>query len=332
MEETLLVDDFLFVSKMNFGARVPMTPIAFPLAHNTMPLIGGKSYIEWPSIPYYRLPGWEKIENYDIVVFNYPADENQRPVDKRENYIKRCIGIPGDSLYIDMGNIYINGHLKPFPEHAEFQYRVRTKPGYAVSFKELRELGIYDDLYMGGPHQDVRQTADPNEKYYLMTSIAAERLKQFDAIASVERMIVPKGGVDSQPLFCAYPGQNWNMDNLGPFYVPKKGAHVPMTEANYYAYQTAIRNYEDNPSLRIDKDTKQVYIDDKPIKEYVFKMDYYFMMGDNRYNSEDSRFWGFVPENHIVGKPVLIWFSIDRSQPFYKMIRWNRMFNIIGTK
>ncbi|MGZ5244641.1 MAG: signal peptidase I [Bacteroidia bacterium] len=325
MEETLLVDDYLFVSKLNYGPRIPLTPLSFPLAHNTMPVTGGKSYLDWPSIPYYRLPGWEKIKNNDIVVFNWPAEELGRPIDKTDNYIKRCIAIPGDTLQIIDREVYLNGKKTAFPEFSQFLYQVGLSGNSFIQRSELHGLGITGDD-MKGP-----LGTDPKTGYSIyqaaLTQHAANELKKHENVKQVEPLILPKGYFQ-QDVFHQYASLPWNVDNFGPLYVPKKGATIPMSLKNYYLYQKAIRDYEKNPGLSL-KDSV-VYLNDQPLKEYTFKMDYYFMMGDNRHNSSDGRMWGFVPEDHIVGKPVMIWFSTDREGKGFGKIRWNRLFRIIN--
>ena len=334
MEKTLMVDDYLFVSKMNWGPRIPLTPVAFPLAHNTMPLIGGDSYLEWPSIPYYRLPGWQKIKNYDIVVFNWPADPQPRPIDKKENYIKRCIGIPGDSVKAINTQVFINNKAMPFPEYSQTSYTVVTDGTILENDPKLCEkLGIrynskdeYIELRGGTPDQPKK--GEFTYADVLMGKKVADELRALPFIKQVKENI-EIGGPSSREraLFPNDDRLNWNGDNFGPFYVPKKGVSMAVTTTNYTIYKWAIQ-YETGGKL--DMTNNQVTLNGKAITNYTFKLDYYFVMGDNRHNSLDGRYWGFVPEDHIVGKPVMIWFSINSyGKGIFNKIRWNRMFRVI---
>jgi signal peptidase I len=355
LEQTMLVDDYLFVSKFHYGARIPMTPVAFPLAHNTLPLIGGNSYIEWPSLPYYRLPGFERIKNYDIVVFNGPAEYLGRPVDKKDNLIKRCIGIPGDTLKIVNREIFVNGKHYPIPETAQAAYKVTVDKKMEDGMALINEISYYMPKHEGDasgeikagsklyalkkigidPYPTVRDirtvikdTDDAVAYEILMTRSTADQLKSFSGIKNVE-IITLKKGVDDEgeKVFPPHAVFSWNKDYFGPLYIPRKGDHIKMNLKNYLIYQKAIRVNENNPGLALSTDSSTVLLDGKPISEYVMKMDYYFMMGDNRDNSSDSRFWGFVPEDHIVGKPLFVWLSVDHDVAWYKKIRWSRIFH-----
>jgi signal peptidase I len=312
MEKSLLVGDFLFVSKVNYGPRVPMTPIAFPFAHHTMPLVGGKSYIEWWKIPYKRFPALEKIENNDVVVFNYPM-EDWRPVDKKENYIKRCIAIPGDSLKIIDRAVYLNSKLVELPEKGQYRYYVKTN-GTGFNKRLLRELHITEVKTLVG-----------NQGEYVMwlTNENAQKIKELTHVEYMEPIIEKEGEMDPS-VFPEYPGFKWNVDNFGPIYVPKKGDKIELNLRNYKIYERAIRVYENNPTL--DMKDGVVTLNNKPITHYTFKLNYYWMMGDNRHNSADSRIWGFVPEDHIVGKALFIWMSWDKNEKGLKKIRFKRLF------
>lgn len=313
MEKSLLVGDFLFVSKANYGARVPMTPISFPFVHHTMPVIGGKAYSEALNLPYYRLPGFQKIENNDVVVFNFPAEELGRPVDKKENYIKRCLAIPGDDFKLEHGVVYVNDKPADLPEMSQTSYSIATTR--SITSKTFKEL----DITEGGPNAmeggyTVHTTRQNKEKL-----IALPNVKSMEPL-------VQRGGKFPE-IFPNHESFNWNVDNFGPIHVPKAGETITLDSNNYYIYQRVIREYEGNEDFS--------YIDGKfsiggeQITSYTFKMNYYFMIGDNRHRSLDSRFWGFVPEDHIVGKALFIWMSMDPNESGLSRIRWNRIFDAI---
>ena len=312
MEKTQLVGDFLFVSKLNYGPRIPNTPIAFPFAHHTMPLLGGKSYVEWWKIPYKRLPAFEKIENNDVVVFNYPM-EDWRPVDKKENYIKRCIAIPGDSLRIIDRAVYINSSLVELPDKGQYRYFVKTN-GTGFNRRLLHEMQITEV-----------QTLMSNQGEFVMwlTRENATKIKELKNVIQIEPIIQGKGELDPD-VYPFYPAFNWNIDNYGPIYIPQKGDKIELTLENYKTYERVIKEYENNPTLKMKDGV--VSIDNQTITHYTFEMDYYWMIGDNRHNSADSRYWGFVPEDHIVGKALFIWMSWDKDGKGFNKIRFNRLF------
>ncbi|MFM2207773.1 MAG: signal peptidase [Bacteroidota bacterium] len=313
MEKSLLVGDFLFVSKVSYGARVPMTPLSFPLTHNTLPLSNRKSYLEWIKFGYYRLPGLGSVERGDCVVFNWPAEPLGRPVDKKENYIKRCIGIPGDTLQLKDQAVYINGSLQALPEKSQTSYHVITD-GTGFSAQALHRLEVTEV-----------EPITPMEFNLHLTRDAAREMRSFGNIRLLEANHVP--AVSYQDFIFPFDSKyGWNVDNFGPLYIPKKGATIRLDEKNLPLYRKVINEYEGN-ELEI-RDGK-IIINGKPSDTYTFKMDYYFMMGDNRHNSQDSRFWGFVPEDHIVGKAVFIWMSWDSNGSFLNKIRWSRLFNRI---
>jgi len=318
MEKSMLVGDFLFVNKMAYGPRMPMTPISFPFAHNTMPLIGGKSYLDWIKLGYHRLPGFTTIKNNDVVVFNYPM-EDFRPVDKQENYIKRCIGIPGDTIEVRNAQVYVNNKPGYVPPNYQAEYLVKTD-GSAINDETLKDM----DVTEGGP------TNDAAVFDYHLTQANAEKISHMKNVLSVKENIYPKGQVED-PLFPYDEAHfSYNVDNYGPIVIPKKGVTVTLTPENIAIYKRIITVYEGNKDVdTIDVKDNKIFLDGKEITQYTFKMNYYWMMGDNRHNSADSRYWGFVPEDHIVGKAWLIWMSWDSNADFPNEIRWSRLFHFI---
>ncbi|EGG52821.1 signal peptidase I [Paraprevotella xylaniphila YIT 11841] len=377
LEKSLLVGDYLFVSKMSYGPRKPQTPLSMPLTQHTMPLVGCKSYIEWPQWDYERVPGG-RVQLNDIVVFNYPAgdtvtvnpeyqnmdfyaiaygiggqqymqlhggyplldsltrqqqrdffaelyamgrqyiDQNSqmfggvmsRPVDRRENYVKRCVGLPGQTLQIKNHVVYLDGKPNKEPDNVQYDYFVRLKQD--IPDELVRELGI--------SQEDLASLSETGTMP--LTQRAYERLKTctdiVDSIAYDSTNSVPDG------LYPLNAWTGWTRDNYGPVWIPAKGESVKLTMDNIAVYERPIRVYEHN-DLEV-KDGK-IFINGKQADSYTFKMDYYWMQGDNRHNSADSRYWGFVPEDHIVGKPILIWLSLDKDRGWFDgHVRWNRLF------
>lgn len=311
MEKSLLVGDFLFVSKINYGPRIPMTPIAFPFSHHTLPT-GGKAYWEGWKIDYHRLPGLEEIERNDVVVFNYPMDADpplSRPVDKRENYIKRCIGIAGDTVAMAGAKVYVNGDLVPEPEHSQIDYLVVTNG------TDLNPQTLFDMRIEAVRLSDV-------EYSFTMSREQAEIVSGWSNVKSVQASISLPEDVE-HGMFPSDTARHWNRDNFGPIIIPKKGWTVTLDSASVPLYKRAIEVYEGNTFEARDGG---YYINGQQASTYTFKMDYYWMMGDNRHNSLDSRYWGFVPEDHIVGKALFVWLSFDENGTFLDKIRWDRIF------
>ncbi|RTY91708.1 signal peptidase I [Flavobacterium sp. GSP27] len=336
LEKSLLVGDFLFVSKMNYGARVPMTTVAFPMVHDSIPLTKSKSYLIWPQLPYMRLPGIQNIDRTDIVVFNWPVDTVYRffdtskrraykPVDKKSNYVKRCLGIPGDSLSIKDGMIYIDGKLLQMPERAkpQFSYKVALDGKTPIDFES-----IFKDLDVTDPAGFIDQTKRDTLFLSALTEAGAERLKNTPGITSVIRQIAKDADNTIFPHI-----NKWNRDNFGPIYIPEKGKTVALTTETLPFYKAIITDYEMNEDGK-KNDLKvtgnEIRLNGAVVKTYTFKQNYYWMMGDNRHNSEDSRYWGFVPENHIVGKPIFIWLSIDPNGKGLEKVRWDRVFTTVS--
>lgn len=365
LEKSLLVGDYLFVSKLSYGPRVPNTPIAFPLVQNTFPIFNCKSYLDWPEWGYKRVKGLGEVKRDDIVVFNFPAGDTvalkvqnpdyytlvkeygrdyiwedkatfgdviYRPVDKRENYVKRCIGMPGDTIEIRNNQVFIDGKAAKNPEKLQYNYFIETD-GSMLSEEQFRLLDISKDdrvLINGNNNANLMSFLgiQPNAQgqfnpvyHFPMTQKALETAKKLPIIKQV--IIEPDsfGGATYFPV--DYP-TGWSRDNYGPLWIPKKGATIPLTEENIGLYSRCIRNYEGN-TLEVKEG--KAYINGQPTDSYTFKYDYYWMMGDNRHNSADSRSWGFVPEDHIVGKPIMIWLSLDKDRGIFDGgIRWNRMF------
>jgi signal peptidase I len=332
MEGTLLAGDFLFVSKMNYGARIPMTPLSFPFGHQTFPLTNIQCYIENPQISYKRFPGFQKVERGDAVVFNYPMEDN-RPVDKKTNYIKRCIGLPGETLQIKAADVYINGKKMVAPEHLQQTYKVVTDGTPLNDYSEMfSDMGIdwgteiyiqtnYGDFPIQKFYEDPNIYMNPNVKVepsyiMLLEKKQAECLRKNSFVKSVTQKIYSdttgNSGMDLFPHDAVR--YKWTIDNYGPITIPKKGMTIKLDAANINFYKRVIEVYEKNTLVN---NNGILFINGKETDSYTFKMDYFFMMGDNRHNSEDSRFWGFVPEDHIVGKALIVWMSKPASGTRY---------------
>ena len=377
LEKSLLVGDYLFVSKMNYGPRKPQTPLSMPLTQHTMPVTGGKSYLDCIQWDYERVSGWENIERGDIVVFNYPAGDTAttnpqiidyytecyligeelypkhpnmdsltterrravynlyydagrkymekhpelygeklwRPVDRRENYVKRCVGLPGETLEIKDKEIYIDGKKSTAPQNVQFNYWVEFKRPMPERIR--RKLGISID--------DLQRKYNGRYLLPLTNETATELKKQTNLVKSIE----PMENLEIRGIYPLNGHTGWTVDNYGPVWIPKRGATIELTLENLPVYERPIAVYEGN-DLKV-KDGK-IYINGKESTSYTFNMDYYWMMGDNRHNSADSRCWGFVPEDHIVGKPILIWLSLDKDRGWFDgKIRWERLFRFVDS-
>ncbi|MBQ2950438.1 MAG: signal peptidase I [Prevotella sp.] len=375
LEKSLLTGDYLFVSKMSYGPRIPQTPLTMPLTQHTLPVIECKSYIEWPQWEYRRAKGLGDIQLNDIVVFNYPAGDtlcssmqyqafdyyqmcygigyqiypqrpnpdslsyeqrqdffniiynagrnkiwaNQaeygevitRPVDRRENYVKRCVGLPGQTLQIKDHIIYLDGKENKEPDNVQYTYYVKLKQ--RIPEEMMEELGI-----------TMEELASLNVNGYMpMTKKIKEELEKRSDIVESIRL---NTAADDKEIYPLNGNMHWTRDNYGPVWIPKKGESIDLTLDNIAIYERPIKVYEGN-DLKV-KDGK-IIINGKEAKSYTFKMDYYWMMGDNRHNSADSRYWGFVPEDHIVGKPIFIWWSSDPDRGGFAGIRWSRLFSFV---
>lgn len=326
LEKSLLVGDFLFVSKFHYGARVPMTAIAAPMFHDTIPFINKKSYSSWPEIPYMRFPKLQSIKNNDIVVFNWPVDtlynmykaadkKYYKPVDKRTNYVKRAIGVAGDTVEIKDGIVYVNGDILKMPLRArpEFSYEVTTDGSSFDQAYVIQELNSTDGVY---------QTSQTTFQFRALTDDAVRKLQNNPTVKSVVRNI----SKETEPTIFGKK-ENWNLDNMGPIYIPKEGKTVALDKASLPFYKRIITDYEHN-DLKVIGD--EIRINGKIATSYTFQQDYFWMMGDNRHNSLDSRYWGYVPANHIVGKAVFIWMSIDPHKSGFKKFRTERFFTTVG--
>ena len=312
----MLIGDFLFVSKVAYGPRVPMTPIAFPLVHHTMPIGNKKSYSEIIKIPYHRMKGLGKIKRNDCVVFNWPAENLGRPIDKKENYVKRCVGIPGDIIEMKNANLLVNEAPQEQFEGMKIQwhYDIITR-GNGLNPNILLEKY---DITEGGYGRN------RNEYNLTLTESNRNALSSFPNVTKIERK-VEKAGVYSDYIFPHDNKFKWNIDNFGPITIPSSGMTIKLSNENLCLYKEIIERYEKN---KLEIINNQIYINNKVATEYTFS-NYYWMMGDNRHNSADSRFWGFVPENHIVGKALFVWMSWDRNGKGFNKIRWNRLFKSV---
>ncbi len=310
MEKSLLTGDYILVSKLSYGPRIPNTLLSFPFAHQRLPFTENtNSYLDWIKIPYERLFGTPVIKHNDVVVFNYPMEE-EHPVDQRTYYIKRCTAIPGDTLEVREGLVYINGKGSDVPEKLQFNYKIKTNAD-TINSDSLKRLGITEGDKM----------RNKGEYWFTLTAENAVKIKKLGHVLNADPLLEKKGNY-SDYMFPENEHFLWNVDFFGPIYIPKAGDSIRLNIDSLPLYQRIISVYEKN-DLRISGDS--IFINNKYSTHYKFKMNYFFMMGDNRHNSADSRFWGFVPEDHIVGKTVMVLMSIDKTGG-KSSIRWNRWF------
>ena len=335
LEKSLLVGDFLFVSKFHYGARVPMTTIAAPMVHDTIPIIKARSYLNkkqlpfLSELPYLRLPGFQKIKRNEIVCFNWPVDTFKnmyftdkhyyKPIDKKTNYVKRAVGIAGDTLEVINGYVYINGEKNQLPKRAKLQFSYLVQPK-KNKFNQKVMINNYDITDRFGPIN-----SNYTYKFMGISDVSLEKLKKDTNVKWIKKDALSKG-VKDPSVFPQNPSYNWNNDFFGPVYIPKEGATIEINKDNIPIYERLIKIYEDN-DLYMEGDN--IYINGVKTNQYTFNQDYYWLMGDNRSNSQDSRSWGFVPFDHVIGKPVFKWLSIDYNGKGFNKIRWDRMFSTV---
>ena len=337
MEKSMLIGDFLFVSKVSYGPRVPITPIAFPLVHHTMPIGGGKSYSESVQLPYHRMKGFGKVERNDCVVFNWPAEKLGRPVDKKENYVKRCVGVPGDKIELIDGQLMVNNNPQEEP------IGMKKQSSYIINSKTtLNEQILYENYDINTNYNINYHSSTGNSDYasrwplyqFNATDETVNDLSLKTYITEIKKQTNGSGkghnifsnGQSNPNKFLYDNPYDWNEDNFGPITVPAAGETVIITIENIPIYKNIIERYENNKLEFIDD---KIYINDKLATSYTFTREYFWMMGVNRHNSADSRFWGFVPENHIVGKALFVWMSWDTRGKGLNKIRWNRLFSSV---
>jgi signal peptidase I len=324
MENSLMVGEYLFVSKLHYGPRTPRTPLQIPLTHQKIWGTEIPSYLSWIQLPSFRVPGFSQVKREDVVVFNVPDlgmnEGIERPIDLKTFYVKRCVGIPGDCLVVKDRELVVNGKVLSKPANMKFSYLITAKE--AITERNLTKLGLDpDDYYFLG------RTKDDNVIYKMfLTSTQLKNAKSAPYIFAVNDDYTTHDGPDKD-IFPSYMNTSWNGDNYGPLTVPKEGMTIAVNDSTLNLYGETIRLYEHHENVDVKNNT--LTIDGKNVNVYTFQQDYYFMMGDNRNNSLDSRYWGFVPADHIVGKPIFIWFSVDKHADLLHKIRWNRLFSVI---
>ena len=379
LEKSLLIGDFLFVSKFHYGARTPMTAVSFPMVHDTIPGLKLRSYLKKPQLPYFRLHALQKIKRNDIVVFSWPADTVRqffvrekrvdKPIDKKSNYVKRCVGIPGDTLEIIDGLVYTNGEKNTYSNRAQIQFTFNAYASKGISSRKLLNEGfesfsrkykienITESSYQQLIPYIIGRTGNTVENFHVITeakglplelvqklglrvseplesskemTLTLEEANTLRKISGMDSVVqrVNKRKVPNETFFPNKIPYDWNEDNFGPLLIPKKGLTVALTPSNLPLYKKIITYYESND---LEISPTEIRINGEVKESYTFQQDYYWMMGDNRHRSEDSRFWGFVPEDHIVGKPIFIWFSIKGINDGIKnwSVRWDRVFTTV---
>lgn len=360
LEKTLLVGDYLLVSKFHYGARTPITTVSTPMLHDSLPKLHTKSYLSKPQLPYFRLPGFQKIKRNDIVVFSWPVDtlidirpghmygSVRKPVDKKSNYVKRCVGMPGDSLEVRDGYVYINGVQNDLPDRAKIQF------SYWIKWKDNKQALSDEMLYKRYGITDGYALFDDTTGEFMISAVTEEamnRLKNHPNTESIRRDIAGRNipymarynesktrrlvkYADPTNIFPNQKTSNWNNSNFGGIYIPEKGKTVAITPESIPFYKRIIEvyeGYEMGIERSIEISGTQVFLNGTPLTEYTFQQDYYWLMGDNRGNSQDARSWGYVPYNHVVGKPVFVWFSLDKNKTgFFNSIRWDRVFTTVS--
>lgn len=332
MENSLLVGDFLFVSKFHYGTRTTSTPLQVPLTHQKIWFTEIPSYTTLIKLPQYRLPGLTHVKNEDVVVFNVPPRElndADYPVDLKTNYIKRCVGIAGDILEIKNQEVIING--KPLPHPSEMQHGYLLTANSMINERNFKKLGLgpedYDIAYNTNDGKVAYRVHLTDATYQQLVSEKPSYVVSIEKETRDEHDVYPYSNYHQWFNLPRNKHMEWSQDNFGPLWIPKKGATIPVNDSTLTLYANTIIKYDHNDDAKLENG--KLFIDGKEVKEYTFKQDYFFMMGDNRHNSLDSRYWGFVPEDHIVGKAFFIWLSIDSNADFIHKIRWSRFFKLI---